>query len=119
MESRSPAEMVVSGPEDEMPFSVVLTGARVTVGRLPEENNIALTPDPQRLVSRVAHCALEHEKAGWLLVDGGSANGTFLCREGTLQRVTGRVALHDGDVVCVLASVDDGGERRYFELAFH
>ena len=46
-------------------------------------------------------------------------NGTFLRRGDELQRVAGRTALRDGDVVCVLAEVDEGGERRFFELAFH
>jgi hypothetical protein len=115
----SAAAVVVSGLEGAMPFSVPLTGRRVTVGRLEDANDIALQPDPQQLVGRVAHCALEREGAGWFLVDGGSVNGTFLRRECAFRRVSGRTPLRDGDVVCVLASVADDGERRFFELAFH
>lgn len=119
MESRSAAELDVAGPGSSVPFSVALTGSRLTVGRLREENDVVLEPDPHQLVSRVAHCTFEREGARWLLVDGGSVNGTFLRRGGTLQRVRERTPLHDADVVCVLASVTDTGERRFFELTFH
>src|SRR6266568_4905242 len=124
MESHSPsgvrrAEVVVSGPDGAAPVSVVLSGDRATIGRLPEVNDIALQPDPQLLVTRAGHCALEREGTRWFLVDGGSVNGTFLRRAGALQRVTERTALHDGDVICVLAEVTELGERHFFELAFH
>jgi hypothetical protein len=111
-------EVVVSGPEGTL-ATVDLSGGRVTVGRLPELNDIALQPDRELLVTRAGHCTFERDGARWVVVDGGSVNGTFLRRGGVLQRVSGRTALHDGDVVCVLASVAEGGERRYFELAFH
>jgi FHA domain len=114
MESRSGASVVVSGPEGEQ-ATVTLAGERVTVGRLPEINDIALEPDPELLVTREAHCTFECEGAHWFVVDGGSVNGTFLRRRGELQRVSERTALHDGDVICVLAAVD---EQRFFELAF-
>lgn len=124
MESASPAsgsgaEVVVTTPDGSPPLSVVLTGSRATVGRLPELNDIALRPDPQLLVTRAGHFTLEREGAVWFVVDGGSVNGTFLRRGTALQRVSERTALRDGDVVCVLASVSDAGERRYFELAYH
>jgi hypothetical protein len=112
------AEVVVTGPEGTL-AKVELSGSRVTVGRLPDVNDIALQPDPELLVTRAGHCVFEREGTQWVVVDGGSVNGTFLRRSGALQRVTGRSGLHDGDVVCVLASVAEGGERRYFELAFH
>jgi len=118
MESSSPAELVVSGPG--LPVRrVVLTGARVTVGRLADANDVALQPDPQRLVTRAGHLALELRGAEWFLVDGGSVNGSFLRRDGDLRRVSGRMPLHDGDVACVLAAVTDAGERSFFELSFH
>jgi DNA-binding winged helix-turn-helix (wHTH) protein len=113
------AEVAVSGPGGEAPVSVVLSGDRATVGRLPEVNDIALQPDPQLLVTRAGHCALERERVRWFLVDGGSVNGTFLRRGGALERVTDRTPLHDGDVICVLAAITEMGERRFFELAFH
>ena len=113
------AEVVVSGPGGAAPVGVALSGSRVTVGRLAAINDIALQPDPELLVTRAGHCTLERDGTRWFVVDGGSVNGTFLRRGGELRRVTGRAALHDGDVVCVLASIMDSGERRFFELAFH
>jgi DNA-binding winged helix-turn-helix (wHTH) protein len=112
------AEIVVSGPNGAVLASVDLSGTRITVGRLPDLNDIALQPDSELLVTRAGHCALERTGAHWFVVDGGSVNGTFLRRGGATQRLTERTALHDGDVVCVLASISDTGERRFFELAF-
>ena len=114
----SAAEVVVSGPGAARK-TVALNSERVTVGRLPGENDIALEPDPERLVTRVAHCTFERERNRWFIVDGGSVNGTFVRRGADRQRVDRRMPLRDGDVVSVLASVSQTGERRYFELAFH
>jgi len=118
MESRS-AEVVVSGPDGTELSRRALSGTRVTVGRLPDVNDVALQPDPELLVTRAAHCTFEREGERWFVVDGGSVNGTFLRRGGALQRVIERTALQDGDVMCVLASITEADERRYFELAFH
>jgi DNA-binding winged helix-turn-helix (wHTH) protein len=112
-------EVVVHGPDGKQPVRLELAGDRVTVGRLPEANDIALQPDPQLLVTRAAHCTLERAGTRWFVVDGGSVNGTFLRRKSGLDRVVNRTALHDGDVICVLASIAETGERSYFELAFH
>ena len=113
------ADVVVLDPDGAVLTSVALSGRRVTVGRLPDLNDVSLQPDPQLLVTRAGHCAFEREGAGWAVVDGGSVNGTFIRRGGALRRVSERAALHDGDVVCVLASIADDGDRRFFELAFH
>jgi hypothetical protein len=119
MLSARAAELVVSDPDGQT-FSVVgLDRERLSVGRLPDANDIALEPDPQRLVTRVEHCTFEHEGGRWFIVDGGSVNGTFLRRGPELERVAGRAALQDGDVVCVLAAVSEQGSRTFFELAFH
>jgi DNA-binding winged helix-turn-helix (wHTH) protein len=112
-------EVVLRRPGGEQPVKLELAGDRVTVGRLPDANDIALQPDPQLLVTRAAHCTLEREGIRWFVVDGGSVNGTFIRRRSGLERVTERTALHDGDVICVLASIAETGERTYFELAFH
>jgi DNA-binding winged helix-turn-helix (wHTH) protein len=111
------AELVVVGPGGARIASVLLAG-RVTVGRLPELNDVALQPDPELFVSRTAHCVLENVGGHWEVVDGGSVNGTFLRRGDTLERVDGRAVLRDGDAVCVLASVGENGARQYFELGF-
>ena len=112
------AKVVVIAPDGSELFNVALSGKRVTVGRLPDVNDIALQPDPELLVTRGAHLTLEREGARWFVLDGGSVNGTFLRRGQELQRVTGRTPLHDGDAVCVLASITEPGGRRFFELAF-
>lgn len=111
------AKVVVLGPDGAILATVPLSGPRMTVGRLPDANDIALQPDPERFVTREAHCTFEQDGGHWFLVDGGSVNGTFLRRGTAPERVHGRVALRDGDVVCVLASIAGSGERRYFELA--
>jgi hypothetical protein len=118
MEAHSPAELVVSGP-GASPRRILLTGARITIGRLEDSNDVALQPDPQQLVTRTGHLALERRGVEWFLVDGGSVNGTFLRRDGDLLRVTGRTSLHDGDVACVLAGVTAAGGRSFFELSFY
>jgi DNA-binding response OmpR family regulator len=125
MESRSSpgehqrrAEIVVSGPDGEVLRRTALAGRRVSVGRLPEANDIALQPDPELLVTRAGHCAFEPQGEGWLVADGGSVNGTFLRRAGALRRVTEPTPLQDGDVVCILAALEETGGRRYFELSF-
>lgn len=118
-ERRRGAEVVVSGPDGATLDSVELSGERITVGRLPDVNDIALQPDPQLLVTRARHCTIERDGDRWFVVDGGSVNGTFLRRAGALQRIRDRAALRNGDVVCVLASISEPNGRRFFELAFH
>ena len=117
IESVRSAELVVLGPEGGWIADLELSGSRVTVGRLPE-NNVVLQPDPDRLVTRSAHCTLERDGSRWMVVDGGSVNGTYVRRGGELRRVEGRAALHDGDVICVVAAIEANGQRRFFELAF-
>jgi DNA-binding winged helix-turn-helix (wHTH) protein len=112
------AEVVVIGPDASPIASVPLAGERVTVGRLPELNDIALQPDPELYISRAAHCCFEREGETWVLVDGGSVNGTHLRRGETLERVERSITLRHGDVVCLLAAVDQDGARRYFELSY-
>jgi DNA-binding winged helix-turn-helix (wHTH) protein len=112
------AEVLVLGPDGAKLAELRLAGERVSVGRLAAANDIALDPDPQRLVTRVAHCTFEREGGSWFVVDGGSVNGTFLKRGDALEQVPGRSLLQDGDVVCVLATLAEDGERSYFELVF-
>ena len=110
------AEVAVSGPAGGPAETVRLTGARVTVGRLRDANDIVLEPDPELLVTRVAHCTFEADGPRWFVVDGGSVNGTFVRRNGLLEQGRERAQLREGDVVCILGSTA-GGENRYFELA--
>jgi len=115
---RPSAEILVRGPDARPIASIALSRDRVTVGRLPELNDIALQPDPELYVSRASHFSFERADDGWLLVDGGSVNGTYLRRGATLERVAQRASLRDGDVVCVLAAVGEDGRRTWFELAY-
>ena len=107
-------EIAVSAPDGALLATVQPAPPRITVGRLPDANDIALEPDPELLVSRVAHCTIEADGPRWFVVDGGSVNGTFLRRNGVLEPVAGRAQLHEGDVVCILGSTQ-GGEHHYFE----
>ena len=118
MESRSLATVIFSEPDAADTERLELSGDRVTVGRLPELNDIALEPDPEHLVTRAEHCAFERAGSTWSIVDGGSVNGTFVRRAGELGRIEGRLPLRDGDVVCVLAAIDHQDGPRYFELAY-
>ena len=118
MESRSAATVVVSSPEGTQLAAFELSGDRVTVGRLPDLNDIALEPDPEHLVTRAEHCAFERLGSTWSVVDGGSVNGTFVRRAGELKRVEGRLPIRNGDVVCILSSMNDQDGARYFELEY-
>jgi hypothetical protein len=118
MESRSAATVVVSSPEGRQPAALELSGDRMTIGRLPELNDIALEPDPEHLVTRAEHCAFERSGSTWSIVDGGSVNGTYVRRGGELKRVEGRLPLRDGDVVCILGSMNHQDGARYFVLAY-
>jgi hypothetical protein len=112
------AKVVVSGPAGADRATIDLSGERVTVGRLPEVNDISLEPDPEHLVTRADHCTFERTGDMWSIVDGGGVNGTFVRRGGELKRVAGRMPLRSGDVVCVLAAIPHQEDARYFELAF-
>ena len=112
------AKIVVSGPGIAEQATVALSGERITVGRLPDLNDIALEPDPEHLVKRAEHCAFEPSGSTWSIVDGGSVNGTFVRRAGELKRVEGRLPLRNGDVVCILSSMDHQDGAHYFELEY-
>jgi hypothetical protein len=116
---RGVAQVAVSGPDGTRLVTVELAGERVSVGRFRDANDIALQPDPELLVTRAGHFTFERAGARWFVRDGGGVNGTFIRRGGSVHRVTERMALHDGDVVCVLGSISESHERRFFELVFH
>lgn len=109
----------VAGPDGPI-TSVQLERDRITAGRLPEANDIALGPDPQHLVTRQTHCYVERDGGGWWVVDNGSVNGTFLrrARDGAMEQVQGRVALSDGDTVCILAAFPEAGDAQYWTMTF-
>lgn len=80
-------------------------GARFTIGRA-SDNDVALAEDTA--ASR-RHAAVLASAEGYEIEDLGSANGTFLERGGTRLRVSERMALEDGDVICA------GNARLVFE----
>jgi len=65
----------VSGPDGQQ-FHVELANDRVTIGRFEQFNDVALEPDPQQLITRKVHCAVERDTHGWWVVDNGSVNRT-------------------------------------------
>jgi DNA-binding response OmpR family regulator len=111
------AFLKVHGP-DAQDFSVELTKDRLTIGRLRDFNDVALEPDPQQLVTRKAHCAVEWDMDGWWAVDNGSVNRTFVRRGQATEVVNGRAPITDGDVICILGRITDEGTPVYWELTF-
>ncbi|MCJ7530756.1 MAG: winged helix-turn-helix domain-containing protein [Anaerolineales bacterium] len=111
------AFLEVHGP-DGQESSVDLIKDRVTIGRYRDFNDVSLEPDPQQLVTRKAHCAVERDAEGWWVVDNGSVNRTFLRRGQTVEVVNGRAQILDGDVIRILGRLVEGGEPAYWELVF-
>jgi Transcriptional regulatory protein, C terminal/FHA domain len=107
----------VEGPEGQQ-FSVELTKDRVTIGRFREFNDVALEPDPQQLVRRKVHCAVESDPQGWWVLDNGSVNRTFVQRGPAVAVVVGRAPLTDGDVIRVLGRLTEAGQAIYWEITF-
>ncbi len=103
------AEVLVLRPGGDEPVKLELARDRVTVGRLPEVNDIALQPDPELLVTRAAHCTLEREGDRLVRRRRRQRQWDLPSAKGGLERVVERTALHDGDVVCVLASIAETG----------
>jgi hypothetical protein len=112
------ARLEVRSPGAER-FEFVLADERATIGRLPELNDVALEPDPDRYVSGKWHCLVEREGTAWRVVDNGSTNGTFLRREGVMHEVRGPEPLADGDTICILARLSEDEEPDYWEIVFH
>ena len=107
----------VHGP-DGVTFDVELDKDRMTIGRFAELNDIGLEPDPQQLVTRRAHCVLEHEEDVWWVYDNGSVNRTFIRRDQAVEVVNGRALLRDGDAVRILGMLYEDDEPAYWELEF-
>lgn len=117
MESLLPY-LQVCGPDDRQ-HRFDLVKERVTVGRFQEFNDVALEPDPQHLVTRKVHCAIERDPEGWWVVDNGSVNRTFLQRGQIVEVVTGRSPIADGDTIRILGRLIENESPVYWELTFH
>src|SRR5437868_9897396 len=107
----------VQGPDGQQ-FSIELAKGRVTIGRFEQFNDVALEPDPQQLITRKAHCAVERDANGWWLVDNGSVNRTFLRRGPVVEAVHGRAPLTEGDSIRILGKLTEAGDPLYWELTF-
>src|SRR5205814_2318519 len=83
-------------PKDFEPSTVKLDRMKLTIGR-SSRNDICIS-DP--FASRL-HAELRREGDHVLLVDNGSANGTFL----NGQRVSGSVRLEPGDLLSIVSQV--------------
>jgi DNA-binding winged helix-turn-helix (wHTH) protein len=108
----------IRGPDGQQ-FRVELDKDRITIGRFDLFNDIALEPDPQQLITRKVHCALEHDLDGWWVVDNGSVNRTFLRCGTEMTSVEGRAPLEEGMSICLLGQLTAQGEPIYWELTFH
>src|SRR5262245_2428438 len=89
-------QLKVRGPGGQT-FVVELCTERLSIGRVPGWNDVALEPDPECLISRQAHCRVERSDGSWWVVDNQSVNGTFLRRGGRMDPVRARTPLAEGD----------------------
>ena len=107
----------ICGP-DGQEATVELASERIRIGRLREFNDIALEPDPQQLITRMMHCAVEREGGNWWVIDNGSVNKTFLRSGQTIKVVEGRAPLSDGDTIRILGKLSESAGPVYWELTF-
>ena len=105
-------------PDGSQYLTKRLREPKVTVGRLPDINDIALQPDAAQLVTRREHFAFEKRDSGWIAVDSGSLNGTYVKRGDRIERIVQTLELSDGDVVCVLGDMTGQNEPKYWEFEF-
>lgn len=92
--------------------------ARIVIGRLAEANDIALESDPQKLITRYMHCAIEARSGTYWLIDNASKNGTFLKRKGNMKRIHGEERIQNQDFILILADIDSEGNPEYWEIKF-
>ncbi|MBW2663033.1 MAG: winged helix-turn-helix domain-containing protein [Deltaproteobacteria bacterium] len=107
----------VRGPGDTH-YKFDLKNVQTIIGRLQDVNEIALEPDPQKLVTRHMHCAIEIKSHFYWVVDNASKNGTFLKRLDVVKRILGEEKLQHRDTIRILANIESNGEHKYWELQF-
>ena len=107
----------VRGPGDTH-YKFDLKNVQTIIGRLQDVNEIALEPDPQKLVTRCMHCAIEKKSNFYWVVDNASKNGTFLKRLDVVKRILGEEKLQHRDVIRIFANIEPNGEHKYWELQF-
>jgi hypothetical protein len=96
----------------------VINKERIIIGRLDDLNDISLLPDPQQLVTRYMHCSIEVKNYTSYVVDNASKNGTFIKRNGQIQKVKGEFKLQDNDIIMILCSIITDEPAKYWELLY-
>lgn len=108
----------ITGPDGEH-LVAPLTKTRITIGRDPSRNDIALQPDPQRLVSREEHCFCEQRGSYWYIGSNGSSrNPTLLSRGGSLSLVQSTILLTDGSRIYIQGRLTEAGELLFWKCRF-
>lgn len=107
----------IKGPKIKK-YKVDIINDRIIIGRLADFNDIALQPDPQKLVTRNMHCSIELRKGIFWLIDNASKNGTFLKRGDVMKRVHGEEKLENRDLILILAEVNSDETTKYWEINF-
>ncbi len=102
---------------DSTSTEAIITEGALRIGRHAPIVDLALAPDPQRLVSKL-HCLIEQREGTWWIVDNGSTNGTFVRHAGNTTRVEGIAALADRDVILLLGGLSENQTPRFWELTF-
>lgn len=100
-------------------FDIEIIGDQLAIGRDADVNAVALTPDPQQLVTRSRHCLIIRDDGEWWVADNASRNGTILDHDGAAMLVEGRQRLTDGDVIRILGLFDEDRGAQYWRLEFH
>ncbi|HEU5375943.1 MAG TPA: FHA domain-containing protein [Ktedonobacteraceae bacterium] len=109
----------ITGPNGEQ-MEFPLGKDYITIGRLPPPvNDLALQPDPQRLVSREAHCVIEQQGSYWYVsANGSSRNPTFLSRGGSLCQVQSPTLLTDGSRIYIQGRFTETSEPLFWKCCF-
>lgn len=105
----------IEGPNTSK-YKIDIKNERIIIGRLTDSNDIALTPDPQKLVTRYMHCSIESRNGMYWLIDNASKNGTFLKRSDTKRRIKGEEKLENRDLILILAEINSDETSKYWEI---
>ena len=108
----------IKGPEN-IQFKFEIKDVKTVIGRLGDANDIALEPDPQKLVTRYMHCSIELKNSVYWLIDNDSKNGTFLKRDNNNKKIEGEIKLQNHDLILVLAKINSESNPEYWEIEFN
>lgn len=97
---------------------IIIEKDRIIIGRLENQNDISLSPDPQKLVTRYMHCSIEIKNNTPYIIDNASKNGTFLKRNNKILQVKGEIKLADDDIIMILKKIGADEPPEYWEIEF-